>query len=253
MRLYSELAKWWPLVDDPADYAEEAGVYADRLQEACDGPIEFLLELGCGGGNTALHLKRRFPRLTLTDLSPEMLAVSRALNPECEHRVGDMRTQRLGRSFDAVFVHDAVCYMTTEADLRRAMETAWTHCRPGGAVLFQPDYVRENFRAAASTGGCDEPPPSGSGGGCGRGLRYLEWVWDPDPGDTEYFADFAFLLRERDGSVRSVHERHVEGLFARDRWLDLLAEVGFEPRCVPLVLSDVEPGRHEMFVGRRPR
>ncbi len=253
MRLYSELAEWWPLVDDPADYAEEAGVYADRLQEACDGPIESLLELGCGGGNTALHLKRRFPRLLLTDLSPEMLAVSRALNPECEHRLGDMRTLRLGRSFDAVFVHDAVCYMTTEADLRRAMETAWAHCRPGGAVLFQPDYVRENFRAAASTGGCDEPPPSGSGGGCPRGLRYLEWVWDPDPADTEYYADFAFLLRERDGSVRSVYERHVEGLFARGRWLDLLTAVGFEPRCVPLVLSDVEPGRHEMFVGRRPR
>ena len=253
MRLYSELAEWWPLVDDPADYAEEAGVYADRLQEACDGPIGSLLELGCGGGNTALHLKRRFRRLLLTDLSPEMLAVSRALNPECEHQVGDMRTLRLGRSFDAVFVHDAVCYMTTEADLRRAMETAWAHCRPGGAVLFQPDYVRENFRAAASAGGCDEPPPSGSVGGGARGLRYLEWVWDPDPGDTEYLADFAFLLRERGGSVRSVHERHVEGLFARGRWLDLLAEVGFEPRCVPLVVEGVEPGRHEMFVGRRPR
>ena len=253
MRLYTELAEWWPLVDDPADYAEEAGVYADRLQEACDGPIVSLLELGCGGGNTALHLKRRFPRLLLTDLSPGMLAVSRALNPECEHRVGDMRTLRLGRTFDAVFVHDAVCYMTTEADLRRAMETAWAHCRPGGAVLFQPDYVRENFRAEASAGGCDEPPPSGSGGEGTRGLRYLEWGWDPDPGDTEYFVDFAFLLRERDGSVRAVHERHVEGLFARDRWLDLLAEVGFEARCLPLVLSDVEPGRHEMFVGRRPR
>ncbi|MCY4509309.1 MAG: class I SAM-dependent methyltransferase, partial [Acidobacteria bacterium] len=90
-------------------------------------------------------------------------------------------------------------------------------------------------------------------GGCARGLRYLEWVWDPDPGDTEYLADFAFLLRERDGSVRSVHERHVEGLFARARWLELLTEVGFEPRCEPLVVSGVEPGRHEMFMGRRPR
>ena len=204
MRLYRELAAWWPLVDDPADYAEEAGVYADRLQEACDGPVESLLELGCGGGNTALHLKRRFPRLLLTDLSPEMLAVSRALNPECEHEVGDMRTLRLGRSFDAVFVHDAVCYMTTEADLRRAMETAWAHCRPGGAVLFQPDYVRENFRAGASVGGCDEPPPSGSSGEGARGLRYLEWVWDPDPGDTEYLADFAFLLRVESPSTMPV-------------------------------------------------
>ena len=208
--------------------------------------------MGSGGGNNASHMKLRFRRLVLSDLSPAMLEVSRALNPECEHHRGDMRTLRLGRTFDAVFVHDAVCYMTTEADLRRAMETAWVHCRPGGAALFAPDYVREKFRADATSGGCDEPQPPDGEGECPRGLRYLEWVWDPDPSDTEYLADYAFLLRERDGAVRTVHDRHVEGLFPRDRWLALLAEVGFEARTAPLLLSDVEPGRHEMFACRRP-
>ena len=76
-----------------------------------------MLELGSGGGNNASHLKRRF-QLTLVDRSPEMLAVSRRLNPECEHVEGDMRTVRLGRTFDAVFVHDAIAYITTEDDLR---------------------------------------------------------------------------------------------------------------------------------------
>ena len=133
MRLYHR-ARGWPLLDDPADYVEEAGLYGDLPAEARDGPIESLLELGCGGGNSASHLKRRFRRLLLTDVSEEMLAVSRALNPECEHRVGDMRTLRLGRTFDAVFVHGAVFYMTTEADLRCAMETAWAHCRAASAA-----------------------------------------------------------------------------------------------------------------------
>ena len=255
MRLYDEFAEWWPLVGDPAtEYAVEAGIYADLLAEACDGPIESLLELGSGGGNNALHMKRRFPRLLLTDVSQGMLAVSRALNPECEHRHGDMRTLRVGRTFDAVFVHDAACYMTTEVDLRRAMETAWVHCRPGGAVLFAPDYVRENFPGASTDdGGCDESPLPGAAGICARGLRFIEWVWDPDPGDTHYLVDYAFLLRDRDGSARVVHDRHVEGLFTRQRWLDLLAEVGFEARSVPFVHPELEPGRHEMFVGRRPR
>ena len=40
LRLYDELADWWPLVGDAAtEYAAEAGVYADLLAEACDGPI----------------------------------------------------------------------------------------------------------------------------------------------------------------------------------------------------------------------
>jgi hypothetical protein len=37
-----------------------------------------------------------------------------------------MRTLRLDRLFDAVLVHDAVCYLTAEADLRRAMETSFS-------------------------------------------------------------------------------------------------------------------------------
>ena len=66
-----------------------------------------LLELGSGGGNNASHLKARF-NCTLTDISPDMLALSRTLNPECEHLEGDMRTLRLGRTFDVVFIHDAI-------------------------------------------------------------------------------------------------------------------------------------------------
>jgi trans-aconitate methyltransferase len=78
------------------------------------------------------------------DLSPDMLAMSQRLNPECAHRQGDMRTLRLGRTFDAVFVHDAVAYMTTETDLRQVIETAFAHWPPGGIALFVPDHIAEN-------------------------------------------------------------------------------------------------------------
>ncbi len=85
---------------------------------------------------------------------------------------GHMRNVRLHRRFDCVFVHDAISYLTTEADLRQAIETAFVHCEPGGAALFAPDLVRENFRASTDHGGHD---------GADRSLRYLEWTWDPDP------------------------------------------------------------------------
>ena len=115
--MYDELASWWPLLSPPADYEEEAGSYARMLEDACAAPIRTVLELGSGGGNNAWHLKRRF-EMVLVEPSAGMRTVSRALNPECEHVGGDMRTVRLAREFDAVFVHDAVCYMTTESDLQ---------------------------------------------------------------------------------------------------------------------------------------
>ena len=114
MAFYGELARWWPLISPVEDYAEEAAEAATVLQMAA-GPVREVLELGSGGGHNAAYLKRQFA-MTLTDLSEDMLAVSRALNPECEHAQGDMRTIRLGRLFDAVFIHDAIDYMTTESD-----------------------------------------------------------------------------------------------------------------------------------------
>jgi SAM-dependent methyltransferase len=185
-KLYGELAAWWPLLSAPADYVEEAAFYQRTLLEASERSCQTLLELGSGGGNNASHLKARFS-MVLVDRSPGMLQVSRALNPECEHLEGDMRTVRLGRQFDGVFVHDAVAYMTTETDLRRVIETAYVHCKPGGAALFAPDHVRENFRASTDHGGHD---------GVNRSLRYLEWTWDPDPADSSYVVDYAYLLRE---------------------------------------------------------
>jgi SAM-dependent methyltransferase len=241
-KMYAEFADWWPLLSAPEEYAEEAAFYWQALIAACDRPLRTLLELGSGGGNNASHLKAH-ARLTLVDPAPGMLAVSRALNPECEHVEGDMRTVRLGRPFDGVFVHDAVCYMTTEADLRRAVETAFVHCAPGGAALFAPDCVRETFLPSTDHGGHD---------GDGRALRYLEWAWDPDPNDTTYLVEYAYLLRSADGTVRVEHDRHVEGLFTRADWLRLLAEVGFQPTIVPFTHSDFGDGPIDVFVGKRP-
>lgn len=240
-RLYSDLARWWPLLSPAQGYAEEAAFAAGMLTRAA-GPVRDVLELGSGGGSNASHLKRRF-RLTLVDLSPDMLEVSRRLNPECEHVQGDMRTIRLGRTFDAVFVHDAVNYMTTEADLGEVMATASAHCRPGGVAVFVPDHITETFESVTSCGGGD--------GDDGRGARFLEWSWDPDPGDTWMRADFVYLLRDSGGPVQVVHETHRLGLFGRETWLGLLAGAGFEPQAVTEETSEDRTPR-EMFLGRRP-
>jgi SAM-dependent methyltransferase len=242
MRLYDDLASWWPLLSEPGDYAEEAELFRRVLSEGAGPSPRTVLELGSGGGNNASHLKRHFS-MTLTDVSAGMLEASRALNPECEHVQGDMRSLRLHRTFDAVFVHDAICYMTTEADLRSVLETAWVHCRSGGVALFVPDHVRETFRDGTSCGGHD---------GEGRSLRYLGWSWDPDPADTTYIVDYVYLLREGAGVPRVVPDRHIEGLFPRDLWLSLLAAVGFMPERVAFDHSELESGTWEGFIGRRP-
>ena len=240
-RLYGELAVWWPLISPPDEYAEESAYSATVLSSASI-PVRDILELGSGGGHNAVHLKKHFT-MTLVDLSENMLTVSRRLNPECDHRQGDMRTARLGRTFDAVFVHDAVDYMTSEADLRQVVETTFVHCRPGGIAVFVPDDTAETFEASTGHGGNDDAT--------GRGVRYLAWAWDPDPADTWALTAYAFLLRDPDGSVQVVHETHCTGLFSRDVWLRLLADAGFDPDAVTEQTTEYRTPR-EFFIGHRP-
>ena len=237
MKLYGELAEWWPLFSSRAAYRAETTQFRRLIQAATKPAPRTLLELGSGGGNSAHFLKRHF-QMTLVDLSPQMLGVSRSLNPECEHVKGDIRRVRLGRQFDAVYVHDAICHMTTEASLLAAMKTAFVHCRPGGIALFVPDFVRETFVPGTDQGGSDSD---------GGGVRFLQWMVDPNPRDSTYVVDFAIILRDRQGRARVVHDRHVQGLFPRARWLALLRQAGFRARAI----RDGVP--RDVFLARRPR
>src|SRR5262245_54783705 len=201
--LYGELVPWYWLLDPPKDHLEEATAYREALARATTPSPGTLLELGAGAGNNALYMKERF-RLTLTDISENMLSLSREQNPECEHVPGDMRTLRLGRTFDAVFVHDAVMYVTNATDLAAVATTAFFHTRPGGAAPFAPDFVRETFVERT------ELHKNQDGD---RTLACIDWSWDPDPTDDTFRTEFAFLLRDGN-SVRAVHDSHVEGLFS---------------------------------------
>lgn len=241
-RFYGELAKWWPLVSPPDDYVEEAAYLATQL-ELASIPVREVLELASGGGHNAVHLKDRFA-MTLVDLSDEMLAVSRDLNPECRHVQGDMRTVRLETSFDAVLLYDGVDYMTTLDDLQQTVDTAFAHCRAGGVAVIVPDHTRETY-SGTSTG------HDGHDGADGRAVRLLEWTWDPDPTDTSLCVEYSFLLREADGVVRSIHETHEVGFFSREEWLGVLRRAGFDAElAIEETTEDRAP--RDVFLGHRP-
>lgn len=238
--LYGDLVHWYRLLDPPAAHADEARSYLEALERAVPS-AETLLDLGCGGGHNALHLSQRY-RCTLSDISAPMVDLARELLPAAEHVVGDMRTLRLGRTFDTVLVHDSIAYMLTESDLRAAMETAFVHTRPGGAAIFTPDVFRDTFE--------DETDFLENHGDDGRSMRGIIYSWDPDPSDCTYLTDYALLLRDGD-TVQAVHDRHVEGLFERVTWERVLRAVGFEVGTFARPIDD-EGGTDTCFVATRP-
>lgn len=240
--IYAELAGWWPVISPPVEYSDD-GAVINAIFASAARPVRTVLDLGSGGGHVALYV-RDGRSMTLVDLSADMLEVSKRLNPECEHIQGDMRSIRLGRQFDAVLVHDAIDYVTSEDDLRRVIRTAFVHCRPGGLAVFAPDHTAETFRAGTGGGGGHD--------GAGRQASFRERTSDPDPEDDWVLAEYEFTLRDADGAVRVVPEAHRLGAFRRDTWLRLLRAAGFT--------AEAQPGIHNgngadsgkvIFIGRR--
>jgi hypothetical protein len=146
-----------------------------------------------------------------------------------------MRSVRLGRVFDAVFVHDALAYILTEPELEAVFETVAVHCRPGGSAVLVPDYVEETFAPRTSHGGHDSEDGE-------RGLRYVEWVRADRSDPRRHMVDFAYLIREGE-DVRVEQDHHVCGLFPRDAWLRGLERAGFDVDVIEPRFDDAPAGQ----------
>ena len=180
MKLYSDLATWYSLLTPLEEYAVESQDYLRAFQNMLGPGRHTLLELGAGAGHNAHFFQAAFD-LHLTDISPQMLALTEQTCPNAQRTVGDMRTLRLGRTFDAVFVHDSVCYMTTPQDVAALLTTCRVHLEKDGVLLIAPDAVTETFSPSTDCGGSD---------GNGRSLRYLEWVWQRPGQVNGYVVDY---------------------------------------------------------------
>lgn len=237
-KLYTELAGWWQIFSPTSDYANEGGFFSKLFKKA---GAKSILELGAGGGNIAYYLKEYFA-MTLTDISSGMLEMSKKQNPACQHIVGDMRSLRIGKTYDGVFIHDAVMYMTAEEDLKAVLETAYAHCKPGGTVVIAPDCVKETFKPGTIYEGHDEGE---------RSVRYIQWISDDETSDTVFNYDFVIALKEK-GDLRTVVDRQLCGVFPRQTWLNLMAETGFTAKAIVDSSTKGEDyERTEVFVGKK--
>ena len=237
--LYDKLAYLWPVISPPEDYALEAVHWRQALRQRLGPGRHQLLELGVGGGHNLSHLTADFGAAAV-DISPKMLELSRRLNPSVEHYLGDMRTFRLpGRTFDAVLIHDAICYMRTEDDLRAAFATAKVHLRPGGLFLVAPDLVRDTFRPGMSLRWSTQRD--------GVEIITEETVYDENPADTLVESQFTYTITEN-GASRVERDIHVTGIFPIATWMSLLEETGFTADRIPLPGDGDDCGEH-LFCG----
>jgi SAM-dependent methyltransferase len=136
---FEKYSAFYDLLYADKDYAAEADYVARAL-----GPARAVLELGSGTGRHGRLLADRGFDVLGVELSAEMAAEAQrrscgatqsAGSFACE--VGDLRSYRAGRTFDAVIsLFHVISYQTSNDHLAAAFATAADHLAPGGLFLF---------------------------------------------------------------------------------------------------------------------
>ena len=98
--------------------------------------------------------------------------------------------------------------------------------------------MQETFHEETNLGGTDRE---------GRGVRFLEWRFDPDPKDHRITVALSYSFREKEG-VSFSQDTFPLGLFPSSEWLELLEETGFASQIVLSTLPSTGEER-VLFLG----
>jgi len=225
--VFQEYGRYYDLLYRDKDYAGEVD-YIRLLLERFGGRPETVLELGCGTGRHGRLLAHTPLQIVGIEVSQEMLTVALregSASPAAGRgrfvpQLGDVRTVRLGQSFDTVIsLFHVVSYMIADEDVDAIFETASVHLRPGGVFLFDVWYtpavywVRPETRLKRMA---DDNL---------QVARIAESTIEPERNVVQ--VDYTLFIRDAEG-LRELQERHTMRHFTTPELRRIVGQHGLE-------------------------
>jgi len=100
-------------------------------------PPRSIFDIGCGTGRDLRSLRKTCADCVGADFLPQMVEYAKTRSDEITFLVGDMRTLRLGRTFDVVFCFGStLMYALTNEDVDKTLDTLGAHCHEGSLLIL---------------------------------------------------------------------------------------------------------------------
>ncbi len=216
--MYTSFAQVYDLFMEDTPYAQWADtIHRILTEEGCGGGL--VCELGCGTGRMTRELAARGYDMTGIDLSPDMLAIAREMEPPEGARPilylnQDMRGFELyGTMAAIVSVCDCINYITDPGELQQVFALVQNYLDPDGIFIFDinsrykyQEVLAENTFSEMREDAC--------------------YVWENsfDPETQENIYDLELFVREDEsGLYQRFHETHIQRAYGREEirgWLE---------------------------------
>jgi SAM-dependent methyltransferase len=221
--MFDEYAQLYDLCNADKDYGKEADYVAGLIRSHRPG-AKNLLDLGSGTGTHALLLAQLGFKVTGAERSSGMAEIARHKSSRggepVEFVVADMRTLRLGRTFDVVTsLFHVMSYQVSDEDFAAALGTARAHLRKGGIFVFDFWYGPAVLA----------DPPEIRTKSIERDGMHITRRAEPDHDERARTVNVNYTLQVRDsGSSREVRENHPMRYFFLPEIMSMLDVAGFK-------------------------
>ena len=213
---YTRSAAFYDVLYAGKAYVDEAAAVHARIQAHLRSGGNALLDVACGTGNHAAHLREHY-QVDGLDLDEGLLRIARERNPDAAFHQGDMAEFDLGRRFDAlVCLFSAIGYVRTEDALRRTIANFARHLRPGGVAVVEPWLSPEIFRPGPPRLDVSESPE----------MKVARMGRTERDGDGSII-QFVYMVGTAAG-IETWEDRHQLGLFTHEQTLDAFRAAGLE-------------------------
>jgi ubiquinone/menaquinone biosynthesis C-methylase UbiE len=146
--LYKKFAKYYDLCYSEKDYTKETN-FLQNLIKKYKIKCKKILEVGCGTGGHAIHLKKKGFDIIGVDLNKEMLEVAKKKSKSIKFLQGDMRNFDLNKEFDIVLcLFSTIHYNQNLKELEKTLKNFYGHLKKGGLLIFDMGFNEERWEGS---------------------------------------------------------------------------------------------------------
>lgn len=219
--LYKDLARYYDLIYSFKDYKKEAEHIKSLIKKYKKTPGKDVLEVACGTGKHAAHLKKDF-RITGVDLNQGMLSIARKNVKGVTFKKADMTKLNLKKEFDVILcLFSSIGYVKTYPNLKNTIKSFSKHLKPNGIVIIEPWFTKDAFMV-------DSPHMTTHNG---EDIKIARMSVSKARGIVSVL-DMHYLIAEYGKEVKHFIDRHELGMFDLERMEAMMEKESLKTRIV---------------------